>query len=459
MNKLIHALLIIGCCSIGNLSAQLQEIGRIDVGANGSTNIMGVKIGYDGKIWYVDNTQRKVFRLDNDEVIGGDLSGYFRANTTFTQIASGPTDGITSPVDLDFHPTRQNELWVLNQGTESSGGSTSTITDVGGPNQKETFLTDGNAWHFMALATAMAFGENGNWGTSQGILDANRSGGSFTGPTLWSGDMNIYAQVGDPPSSTVNGSHLDMLHQSPYSMGIAHEVDNVYWVFDGFNNSLVRYDFQEPHYPGGFDHDDAIVRRYTEVELEHKGTLPAHMSLDKASGWLFICDTDNSRVLQVNIHTGSADGNLVPAHGEVLAEYSRYTGVTHSVAINSGLQDPVGIDAKNHFLIVSDNATNEIVVYRTQDLTGISTTKSNPTLSFSLYPNPTSGNVFFDVSGLDKTETTTLTVMDLTGRKVYNERFNPNNKNVDLSALSNGIYHVTLSTASQVFTRKLVLAK
>jgi hypothetical protein len=456
MNKLIHALLIFSCFGLGSINAQVTEIGRIDVGANGSNNIMGVKIGPDGKIWYVDRSQRKVFRIDNDAVVNGDLSGYFSGTTNFTEIASGASDGINTPVDLDFHPTRENELWVLNQGTANSGGSSSTITDVGGPNQKATYLMDGNAWHFMALATAMAFGENENWGTSQGILDANRNGTNFTGPSLWSSDMNIYAQVGDPPTSTVNGSHLDMLHQSPYSMGIAHEVDNVYWVFDGFNNSLVRYDFQEPHYPGGYDHDDAIVRRYTEVQVEHKGTLPAHLVLDKPSGLLFVCDTDNSRVLQVNINTGSFAGNLAPANGETLAEYSRFTGVEWGVAVGSGLQDPIGIDIANNFMIVSDNATNEIIVYNTQSVTGIEA-KANDVFSFALYPNPSNGYVFIDANGLNTTENIMLSVMDMTGRTVYERQFNANENQIDLSELNAGIYHVALRTSTGIFTQKLVL--
>jgi hypothetical protein len=40
-----------------------------------------------------------------------------------------------------------------------------------------------------------------------------------------------------------------MLHESPQCMGITHDPErntpfgNVYWVFDGLNSTLIRYDF------------------------------------------------------------------------------------------------------------------------------------------------------------------------------------------------------------------------
>ena len=461
MNKSILYLTFLLTFSLSNVGAQITELGRIDLGANGSNDVMGVKIGPDGKIWYVDNSQRKVFRIDNTHVNGdGNMHGYFNGTNTFVEIASGASDGITTPVDLDFHPTRPNELWILNQGTANTGGNSTIITNPGESNQNNVFREDGNAWHFMALATAMEFGDNGDWATSQGILDANRNGTNFTGPTLWPGDLSIYAMVGDPPTQTVNGSHLDMVHQSPYSMGIAHEIDNVYWVFDGFNNNIVRYDFQQPHYPGGFDHDDAIVRRYTDVQVEQKGTLPAHMVIDDNSQLLFICDTDNNRILQVDISTGSFARNLSPANNETLAEYSEYENVVWKEAI-TGLQDPIGIDISgNNYMIVSDNATSEIIVYQTTTLTGVEANKAAVKFSFALFPNPTNGVVRIETTGLEDETVSTLNVLDITGRKVVERQINlTTNNTIDLSELPSGIYHVSLFDQKNFFTQKLVLRK
>ena len=58
-----------------------------------------------------------------------------------------------------------------------------------------------------------------------------------------------------------------MIHQSPYSIGIAGEVDNIYWLFDGYHSTIVKYDFQEPHEHGGDNHYDGLVYRHDDVRL------------------------------------------------------------------------------------------------------------------------------------------------------------------------------------------------
>ena len=143
------------------------------------------------------------------------VDGAYGLNTPEMTLIADQTDRIIEPWDLDFHPFRDNELWILNKGTERTGGNTVTITNAGLGNQKTEWREDGNAWHFMALPSSMSFSkDNGNWATGAEIQDANRQGGTFTGPTLWSSDMNVYAK----PSGG-NGSHLDMLHSSPYIDG------------------------------------------------------------------------------------------------------------------------------------------------------------------------------------------------------------------------------------------------
>ena len=173
-------------------------------------------------------------------------------------------DNINTPWDLDFHPFRPNELWILNKGIESTGGNTVTISNAGTPEQTAEYRKDANSWHFMALPSAMSFSQElGTWCTTAEILDANRQGGSFTGPTLWSGDMSVYAKP-----TRGNGSHLDMLHGSPYSMGVEADVDNAFWVFDTENNCLAWYDFVEDHGPGNSDHSDGRIHRYFSVPAE-----------------------------------------------------------------------------------------------------------------------------------------------------------------------------------------------
>jgi len=283
-------------------------------------------------------------------------------------VIGNSADGVSTPRDLDFHPVlTRNELWVINKSSENSGGETVKFSHAGEAGQTSLLQQDGNAWHFMSLPTGIAFSDNENFATSPGVYDANHNGGApFTGPSLWSSDPGIYAQ----PSGG-NGSHIDMLHQSPYSMGICSEADNIFWVFDDDGGDPVRYDFKLDHGPGNDDHSDATIRRYEGLGLAGDPAyhVPSHMILDKSTGMLYIVDTNNDRILKMDIHTGNYSANL--AQYESVAEYSSYTGATWNVFVNSGLVTPSGIDYIENRLIVSDYATGDIVIYSTNGVTGV----------------------------------------------------------------------------------------
>jgi hypothetical protein len=280
----------------------------------------------------------------------------------FITTVLGPVEKVNDPWDLSFNPSKTGELWILNHGTDNTGATTVIAQNAGKDNQTSEFRRDGNAWHFMAMATSIDFGTNGNFGTAQGIQDANRNGGTFTGPTLWSGDLDIYAKIGNPPTPGVNGSHLDMLHGSPFGMGIAHDVDNVYWVFDGYNGHLARYDFKDPHVVGGDDHSDARIHRYTEVELSYFASIPSHMVLDKATGWLYIAETAKNRIIRVNTKSGSKKGNL-PLINEPLDQHWEMSGVEWEVFVDAGLSEPSGIEFKDGRVFVSNYQNGEIHAY------------------------------------------------------------------------------------------------
>ncbi len=270
-------------------------------------------------------------------------------------------DDLDNPMDLDFNRDegRENELWVLNGG--EIGGTTVIFYDPGTSDQNTLFLRDGNARHFMANSSAISFSDNETFGTAQNVLDANFQGGSFTGPSLWSTDLDIYAQ-----NHGRNGSHLDMLHGSPYCSGIEAETDNIYWVFDGGNGHICRYDFVEPHVPGGEDHSDGKVWRYMEVAVERSMDVPSHLVRDRSTDWLYIVDAGNARILRMNVNSGTPAVDLQLIN-EPLAEHKRVDGVEWEVYISSGLEAPTGIEVADGRLLVSDNANGQIVVY---DITG-----------------------------------------------------------------------------------------
>ncbi|MHB1278638.1 MAG: NHL repeat-containing protein [Bacteroidia bacterium] len=267
------------------------------------------------------------------------------------------SDKVNIPQDLDFHPLRPMELWIINKDADATGGSTVTIQNAGSSGQVKEWRRDGNAWHFMALPSAIAFSHNGNFATSANIKDANRQGGAFTGPTLWSSDLNIYAK----PSGG-NGSHLDMLHASPFGMGIAAETNNVFWYFDGQNGNLVRYDFVDDHGPGNDFHGDALVHRYADVVLKKNDDLPSHMVLDAGKKWLYIVDGGNNRILRVDIQSGNKkkDLNLI---NEPLTEYWEMENTVFEVLNIPGIVEPVGIEIKDGRLFISDYETGDILAF------------------------------------------------------------------------------------------------
>jgi hypothetical protein len=128
--------------------------------------------------------------------------------------------------------------------------------------------------HFMPNPSALAFGGSwtsfgvpGTWATS---AESNNGGNNFMGPSLWSSNLSIFA-VQNPYGL---GSHLDMLHCSPYAMGIAWEKDNVYWVFGNtysggvYTADICRYDFVVDHNVGQDDHSDGIKHHYVSGQVK-----------------------------------------------------------------------------------------------------------------------------------------------------------------------------------------------
>lgn len=281
---------------------------------------------------------------------------------TVTQIANSDQD-LLVPRDLDFHPDlARNELWVINKDTEESGGSTVKFSGLGETGGSHLMQEDPNNWHFMSLPTGIAFANNGNFATCPGVFDANHNGGTpFTGPSLWSSDPAIYAQNLFGPL----GSHLDMLHVTPNSQGIAAENWNRFWVVDGFNGDVVMHDFRGDHGPGQDYHGNAIIRRYDEVQItrDPNDHIVSHCALDKTTGWLYVVDHGGQRVYRLNINTGNVSGPGDYGPWETYVEYSMVTGYSHEVIITSGLEQPAGIEVIGDRLLVSDHASGDIVVY------------------------------------------------------------------------------------------------
>lgn len=424
------------------------------------------------------------------------IDSYLSANGVIQEEMGSSSDGLDKPTDLDFHPVlTRKELWVINKKTEANGGSTTTYYDAGEPNQTSETRKDGNNWHFMSLPTGIAFGENENFANSSGVFDANHDGGTpFSGPALWSSDPAIYAQ----PSGG-NGSHLDMLHESPECQGIAHGKGNAYWVFDGYSNDIVMYDFKEDHGPGNSYHSDAILHRYADdqVAKDPADKVVSHLVLDKSSGWLYVVDHGNDRVFRIDVNSGTVGGQPTYIGGEPVAEYRYITGYTQENVVTSGLQKPAGIDIVEDRMIVSDYETSDIIIYDISSMpatelgristgaTGIMGVKIGPEgriwyvdydsnklyrvegqgvnvseqtqLDFSVYPNPTHTG-FFKVN-VRSANVHLAEIYDLSGKLVHTRTFT-GSELIDVG-LESGVYLVRITNTETGLKgeRKLIVTK
>ena len=289
-------------------------------------------------------------------------------------------DGLNTPRDLAFNPVVEGELWVVNR----TDDSVSVFSQVGTADQSSKHIIDPFAMHFMDEVSSIAFGSAMheptsalNFGTCQESINTYNGqddGNYFMGPTLWSSDLDIFGQTNDEAVSSLSamfgfyadlGSHLDMLHESPLCMGIAHDYDNVYWVFDGYNESIYRYYFQEDHGPGWDDHSDGIMTRYVEREVAYEPDVPSHMILDQDSRLLYMADTGNNRIAILDTESGEEGEDLLRAEAPGTTHYAMDDALitTFIDGDQFGMVAPSGIDIVDNILLVTDNETGALYAF------------------------------------------------------------------------------------------------
>ena len=260
----------------------------------------------------------------------------------------GEEDRLTDPRDLGFDAS--GNLWIANRADDR----TFIVFEPGTDRQAYERRKDAAANHFMEETAALSFDSGvqfGSCGETRNTYNDSAPPDDFMGPVLWSTDLGIFAAQN--PYGL--GSHLDMLHQSPKCVGIAWERDNVYWVFDGQDNAIVRYDFALDHDVGRDDHADGIVHRLTEFEVARVDGVPGHMMVDPDTGLLYVADTGNGRVLWIDTATGERGAKL-RARNEPLEEYAEWVGVDWGVLVE-GLDQPGGLALDSEYVYVAEYGT------------------------------------------------------------------------------------------------------
>jgi sugar lactone lactonase YvrE len=258
------------------------------------------------------------------------------------------------PRDIAFNPEEPSQLWVMNHGDNA----TIIFFDPGTPaedwNKRSGFGND----HFLASPSAMAFGAPGTFASVQEEDEETQPStpNDFMGPTLWTSDIGIY--------DSGHASHLDMLHNSPNAVGIAWDHDNLYWVFDGYHQSITRYDFQGDHGLGGEDHTDGIIARYVEGQVGYVPGVSSHMALDHATGLLYVADTGNGRVAVLDTASGTRAGSIGPNYDG--AEMYAMEGATLTTLVDGaavGMPRPSGLELHDGLLWVTDNELSKVLAF------------------------------------------------------------------------------------------------
>jgi hypothetical protein len=277
-----------------------------------------------------------------------------------------------SATALAFDPLRPGELWVtLRQfpsdklcleiapsGCAALEGEVALVKAATSATPEMTIKKDGNAWHFMRRPTSITFGDNGNLSTCGEARTDNYEDEAvdYSGPVLWSSDPAIF---GVTPKLGQNGTHIDMLHDSPFCMGVAFDHDNSYWVFNGQIGAIDRYDFHAPHVIGGEDHSDGEFERYVQGQLSRVPEIPSHLALDPVRRELYIADTGNGRVVRLAIDSGTPGADVLAL--DPIQVHHAMDGARLDTVVAAGtLSAPSGLTITDDALIVTDNASSRI---------------------------------------------------------------------------------------------------
>lgn len=273
--------------------------------------------------------------------------------------------GLNQPSAVEVRPGT-DEAWVTNYGDDSV-----TIVSLSGRDPKVIRQAqDAFAEHFVARPSGLSFDESGRYlavsnDSNNELRDMDFKinperniyfkGSNFMGPTLFASDTFALAgqskkyladwpqpgyghdpkdnvsQNECPPqywSSEVNlckwpreGSHVDMLHESPLSAGIVNERKNIYWVLDGCgtrdaankcraDGHVVMYDFNRDHQEGNGFHGDGVVRRFPTATFTRVEGVSSGMLVH--DGWLYYSDTGKGAIRRVNLASGTAQVMVAP---------------------------------------------------------------------------------------------------------------------------------------------------
>ncbi len=162
--------------------------------------------------------------------------------------------------------------------------------------------------------------------------------------------------------------------------------------------------------------------------------------------------------------------NTIDGSDSLLSTISYSTPLYGGEAINEVgyvISIPTGVPDGNYYLILNCDNDNSITeISETNNTFVLPITIGNPLAiedkvgvnsSIGLYPNPTRGQVYFDLKGIDIVKDQKLYIINGVGAKVIEKTIYSSQFSLDLSSLEQGIYTYSISGVSNY--GKLILIK
>ncbi|WP_252179171.1 hypothetical protein [Endozoicomonas sp. 4G] len=320
------------------------------------------------------------------------------------QWGSSRIGGLNKPLALAENPRAKGQFFVVNSGDDS-------LTVFYCPGVKTPYppehRQDLASCHFMHRPTDIAFGGSptlgdvpefegqevhnisftGTFATTGGSCNdytasafmgddfTQRPCSDFMGPVLWENNLKTFAIKNndffpDDLATKPFGSHIDMLHQEPFAMGIAWEGREAgYWSWDAGPDSkygsIVYSNITRSHGYGGHEHTYANLYRYTNTTMAMKtgrNLVPGHMA--RYGKYLFVANPAGSVINILDTESGTIEGDVKPENEwrEKYTIYSKITGASFTELSVTGLElkSPSGLVISDDKLFVSDADTGKI---------------------------------------------------------------------------------------------------
>ena len=201
------------------------------------------------------------------------------------------------------------------------------------------------------------------------------------------------------------------------------------------------------------------------------GTKAQTVNCDKFCILNIEMDTVNNNYMNVTVYNGDTNFvnypviDVVDSDGDTIGDgtinvFGQLAGDTFTYNILTTLTSiPTNFTTTVLFSYAGDTSRITCTFNYPMDCasgTGISDSKTNQKMRWSLFPNPATNSVNIDLRELADKQAI-LTIYDNTGRMVKTMVTKNNLLSINLEGLSKGIYCVTINTKEKYFTKKLMI--